>query len=229
MIFAAAVDNSNTGYTNIAVAYVVTASSITTDAKSYGYVTADTVKKEDGDNKFYTTVTFWDGSTEQTLNTKTVTGGTGVVATAYGMKKGDLFTYEVNADGKIEKMTAYTPEVMTNGVTADGTIETAAVLAYADDMLKVNSKYFTATTAPDGTLTGTNFTEDLKITDDTVILYVNTADKEGAEGGSIQLAASDTIGSNADVNFANVRFIANGSDEVELLVVDVNRDILGIQ
>ena len=225
VVFAAAVDNSATGYTNIVVAYVVTGSAITTDAKPYGYVVDDTVKYQDGTNKFYTQIKFWDGTTVQTLNTKTVTGDTGVMATAYGLSKGDLFTYELNDNGTIEKLTPYTAETMTVGATGSGKIETAAVTAYADNMLKVGSKYFTTAA---GAVSGTDVAEDLKITDDTVIIYVNTADKEGAEGGSIQLASSDTISPNT-ANFANVHFIANAGGEVELLVVDVNNDILGIQ
>ena len=77
-------------------------------------------------------------------------------------------------------------------------------------------------------MTNTNVQENLKITKDTVTIYVNTADKEGSEGGSIQLASENVIGINT-AKFANVRFIADANNEIQLLIVDVNNDILNIQ
>ena len=223
-IFAAAVKDSATGYTNVALAYVKASSAITTDAKAYGYVVDDTVKYEDGTNKFYTQITFWDGSGIQTLNTKTVTNGSGVVADAYAMVKGDVFTYELNADGTIETLTEYNQTGIQSGDTAAGNIDIAAVVGNVDNMLKVSKEYFTKA---DGTETGSTYTKDLKITDDTVIIYVSAADTEGAEGGSIQLASRNEISGN-ESNYANVLLIST-SGSVDLLVVDVNNDILALQ
>ena len=226
--FLAAVENSATGYTNVVLAYVTAASAITTDSKAYGYVVGDTVKYEESKNKFYTEVKFWDGTEVKTLTTKSGASNSGVTADAYALSKGDVFTYELNADGKIEKLTKLTVETMTVGATGSNKLEEAAVLAYVDNMLQVGSKYFTATTAPNGTLSGTDVQENLKITKDTVTIYVNTADKEGSEGGSIQLASENVIGTNT-AKFANVRFIADANNEIQLLIVDVNNDILNIQ
>ena len=226
--FLAAVENSATGYTNVVLAYVTAASAITTDSKAYGYVVGDTVKYEESKNKFYTEVKFWDGTEVKTLTTKSGASNSGVTADAYALSKGDVFTYELNADGKIEKLTKLTVETMTVGTTGSNKLEEAAVLAYVDNMLQVGSKYFTATTAPNGTLSGTDVQENLKITKDTVTIYVNTADKEGSEGGSIQLASENVIGTNT-AKFANVRFIADANNEIQLLIVDVNNDILNIQ
>ena len=228
IVFAAAVDNKTTGYKNIVAAYVVTGSAITANTDTYGYVVADTVKYEESKNKFYTEVKFWDGTEVKTLTTKSGASNSGVTADAYALSKGDMFTYELNADGKIEKLTKLTVETMTVGATGSNKLEEATVLAYVDNMLQVGSKYFTATTAPNGTLSGTDVQENLKITKDTVTIYVNTADKEGSEGGSIQLASENVIGTNT-AKFANVRFIADANNEIQLLIVDVNNDILNIQ
>ena len=223
--FLAAVENSATGYTNVALAYVTATSAITTDSKAYGYVVDDVVKYEESKNKFYTEVKFWDGKEVKTLTTKTVTGDTGVMATAYGLVKGDVFTYELNADGKIETMTIYGETMMATTKTADGKIDIAAATGYADNILKVSNDYF----KPAGGKTGSTDTKDLKITDDTVIIYVNSADTEAAEGGSIQLASSNIV-SGVTSNYANVKLISNAANtEIELLVVDVNNDILNIQ
>ena len=228
IVFAAAVDNKTTGYKNIVAAYVVTGSAITANTDTYGYVVADTVKYEESKNKFYTEVKFWDGTEVKTLTTKSGASNSGVTADAYALSKGDMFTYELNADGKIEKLTKLTVETMTVGATGSNKLEEAAVLAYVDNMLQVGSKYFTATTAPNGALSLTDVQENLKITKDTVTIYVNTADKEGSEGGSIQLASENVIGTNT-AKFANVRFIADANNEIQLLIVDVNNDILNIQ
>ena len=63
-----------------------------------------------------------------------------------------------------------------------------------------------------------------KITSDTVILYVDSAAKTGAEGGSI-IKADDTDGNKSitAADDANVRYIVSSSDssELALLVVDV--------
>ena len=60
------------------------------------------------------------------------------------------------------------------------------------------------------------------ITDDTVIMYIDRANAKGVSGGEIQLA-TDT----SDGNYiANCFYLVNGSDEVVLLVVDVQNDIL---
>ena len=223
--FLAAVENSATGYTNVALAYVIANSAITTDSKAYGYVVDDVVKYEESKNKFYTEVKFWDGKEVKTLTTKTVTGDTGVMATAYGLVKGDVFTYELNADGKIETMTIYDAQTMTSSATAAGKIDIAAATGYADNILKVSNDYF----KPAGGKTGSTDTKDLKITDDTVIIYVNSADTEAAEGGSIQLASSNIV-SGVTSNYANVKLISNAANtEIELLVVDVNNDILNLQ
>ena len=223
--FLAAVENSATGYTNVALAYVIANSAITTDSKAYGYVVDDVVKYEESKNKFYTEVKFWDGKEVKTLTTKTVTGDTGVMATAYGLVKGDVFTYELNADGKIETMTIYGETMMATTKTANGKIDIAAATGYADNILKVSNDYF----KPEGGKTGSTDTKDLKITDDTVIIYVNSADTEAAEGGSIQLASSNIV-SGVTSNYANVKLISNAANtEIELLVVDVNNDILNLQ
>ena len=147
------------------------------------------------------------------------------MATAYGLSKGDVFTYELNGDGKIEKLTAYAKASMAATATASGKIDTAAVVGYADNLLKVSNDYF----KPEGGKTGSTDTKVLKITDDTVIIYVNSADTEAAEGGSIQLASSNIV-SGVTSNYANVKLISNAANtEIELLVVDVNNDILNLQ
>ena len=61
-----------------------------------------------------------------------------------------------------------------------------------------------------------------KIGDETVILYVNTADNAGVEGGVISIADEPTSGNYVN----NVRYI-NGGTEYALIVVDVNNKYEG--
>ena len=78
----------------------------------------------------------------------------------------------------------------------------------------------------------------LKITNDTVIIFVDSSDNTGSEGttDSIQQCIKDTLkgvdGQGATIentaNLANAMYINNVSNEVDLLIVDTANDIMGI-
>ena len=62
-----------------------------------------------------------------------------------------------------------------------------------------------------------------EVTKDSTIIYIDAAGSEGVATGSIVKAAK--VGDSAtDTYYSNVYFIADG-DEVDVLFVDVNRDI----
>ena len=110
-----------------------------------------------------------------------------------GLTSGAIVTFDKAGDGLVKSV-----KIVTGAVTD-------AVTGYDNNKLQFN------------TTAGT-----YKITNDTAVLYVNTKDGKGVEGGSISLADEPT--SNNFVN--NVRFVdSNNDNELDLLIVDVNNKI----
>lgn len=93
------------------------------------------------------------------------------------------------------------------------------------DDIRLSGDYFTDSS---GTVKDASAVVEATLTDDTVIIYVNQEDKEVVEGGNILVALSNTISATTS-NYANVKALLNGASEVELLIVDTNQDILGLQ
>ncbi len=212
-------NNSSSGYSYIKLAYV-TATSLGTSTDKYAYVTGDVVKYQDtsDDNKFYVEIPVGDTA----LTTKSATaGGTTVVDTAYGLRKGDIIKYNVNADGKVDSITKYNMNALAND---DGAHDfTAAVVAVEGNDVRFSNDYFPATGSP-----AADKTYDATLTSDTVVIYVDSSDNSVVEGGSIVKASSNVV-SGTTSNYANVCVVTNASKEVVLLVVDVNNDILNLQ
>ena len=71
---------------------------------------------------------------------------------------------------------------------------------------------------------GTSYT--YSITEDTLILYVDSDEEVGAEGGSIRLANAYN-GSKVDISNNNVKYYFDGNSDKELsvIVVDVNNNM----
>ncbi len=110
-----------------------------------------------------------------------------------GLTSGAIVTFDKAGDGLVKSV-----KIVTGAVTD-------AVTGYDNSKLQFNSTVGT-----------------YKITNDTAVLYINTKDGKGVEGGSISLADEPTTGSFVN----NVRFVdANGDNELDLLIVDVNNKI----
>lgn len=221
--FIGASNSSATGYSQIALAYVESGSlGKTTD--TYAYVTDNVVKYQEGTNKYYVEINI--GS--ETLTTVSGADASGVVADAYALEKGDVFKYTLNGDGKVDSITAYNMDIMVASDTtaATGTVEFhAAIVGYEDNNVRFSNHLMKA----DGTIGPGVSTYDTTITEDTVILYVDSSENEVAEGGSIQLATGEEISGDTGY-YANAMAVVDATnEEILVLVVDVNNDILAIQ
>ena len=226
--FVAVKAESSTGYSYVKLAYVVTGTLGETTDK-YAYVTGDVVLYQDADddNKYYVEIPVGD----TTLTTKATTrGGSGVVDTAYALKKGDIIKYALNSDGKVDSVTKYAADVL---VAADASTSTgdidfyAAVTAYeaGNNSIRFGNKLMTSTTAVNDGAT----TYEAKMTDDTVVIYVDNDKNTVVDGGEIRVADSEKV-SGVTGYYANVKAVVDAAKkEVKLLVVDVNNDILNIQ
>ena len=130
-------------------------------------------------------------------NTLTVTEENGVVA-----KAGAIINFEKVSDTTVKNVNV--PEVMTGGVTGwDGSKKIA----------------FENST--------TNYTagNQAEITSDTVVIYVDSHEKE-AKTGAIVLADEPDPVNAPGVYTDNVRYKVNGKGEVEVLLVDVTNNIV---
>ena len=149
--------SKTTGFDTIVLAYVESAMASTTDVK-YGYVVADVISSKNDDDATIATVKFWDGSSEVTL--KTDKDNATVLS-----KKGQAFTYKLDANGDMTSI------------------------------VKITSDKEHAVTAYNGTkLGGQGWSNTYDVDKDTVIIYVDTDAKTGVDGGSITLANKDEHG-----------------------------------
>lgn len=182
------------------------------EASDYAYVIdAGYSTVRDGDTVW--TLTIFDGEDEITVYT---TDDNADYTTASGLAKGDVIKIDLDDDG-----------VTLNDVEAVAVTTGYNVLAYYAVMGYSSSTGVIklGTTSDSASGSTTTALDDLaEINDDTVILYVNSADVEGAsEGYSIQKADDN----DADGYTENVMAIVNASNEVVLIVVDVNNAIVG--
>ena len=164
---------------------------------AYGYLTSDLESTKEGSTNYYS-FTMWTEKGEKTVRAKT-----GEVTNPETIEKGDFITYNIG-DGEtvsdVAKITNY-----------------GAVTAYAQGSVDINL------VKADGSSIA-NFKN--KLADNAKIIYVNTKDKKGVEGGSITVAADDSNG----VKIANVVYViaaANDDDanKITWLFVDTNNDL----
>ena len=164
---------------------------------AYGYLTSDLESTKEGSTNYYS-FTMWTEKGEKTVRAKT-----GEVTRPEDIEKGDFITYNIG-DGEtvsdVEEITTY-----------------GAVTAYAQGSVDINL------VKADGSSIA-NFKN--KLADNAKIIYVNTKDKKGVEGGSITVAADDSNG----VKIANVVYViaaANDDDanKITWLFVDTNNDL----
>ena len=164
---------------------------------AYAYLTSDLESTKEGSTNYYS-FTMWTEKGEKTVRAKTTE-----VTKPEKIEKGDFITYNIG-DGetvsKVAKITDY-----------------GAVTAYAQGSVDINL------VKADGSSIA-NFKN--KLADNAKIIYVNTKDKKGVEGGSITVAADDSNG----VKIANVVYViaaANDDDanKITWLFVDTNNDL----
>ena len=220
--FVAADNDTNAVYSDVKLAYVVTGALGTSDS-AYAYVTDEVAVKADGD-KFYAEIPVGE---DTVLKTKSVSEG-GVLAAAQALAEGDVFEYTLNADGIVESISEFTMDKM---VAADASASTGDVAFYAAIIAnKGNDICFSNAlmTAVDAIGLGST-SYNAKMTEDTVVIFVDNANYDVAEGGTIRLADSEKIG-DATGFYANVKAVVDASnEEIQLLVVDVYNDMLGIR
>jgi len=160
---------------------------------AYGWVTSDPSLVKDGDD-YFVQVDIWNGSETFTAMVKNYTASGTAITSSTTLSdvtaKGTPVSYKALADNKVEKLTSLASS-------AD------AVKAYAGGK---DIEFVTAGAAT--------------ITDDTVIIYVNTADNEGVEGGSIETAQETAFG-----GYVNNVYVAVASDEVTYLIVDTGNNL----
>ena len=226
--FVAVKAESSTGYSYVKLAYVATGTLGETTDK-YAYVTGDVVLYQDAndDNKYYVEIPVGD----TTLTTKATTRTSGdVVSKAYALKKGDIIKYALNSDEKVDSVDKYTADVLNNdkATATSGDIDFyAAVTAYeaGNNSIRFGNTLMESTT----TVNGGTTTYEAKMTDDTVVIYVDNDKNTIVDGGEIRVADSEKV-SGTTGYYANVKAVVDAAKkEVKLLVVDVNNDILNIQ
>ena len=190
----------STGYSSVVLAKINDA--VVTSNLTYGYVTSgiSQVRTDDG---IVAQFTLWNGNGSATVTTDNT------YASLSGLAKGNIITYDNLGNGVIHVNNA------------NLSLTEAAVLAYDGGE---NIQFSQAEVDTDGQVTiGTAV--NAEITDDTVILYIDSADVVGIEGGSIRLA-TETADSNSTTReyYTNVGYTLVNGDEVQLLVVEVNNN-----
>ena len=181
--------DNSTGYNSIVLAYVELNAKVNSITSNYGYVTSAVSTTKNKDGETVSSFTFWDGATEH----KDI-----MTDEKVSLSKGDIFTYEENKDG------SYT-------VTEVDNLLRTAIIAYNE---KNGDIRFT-----DASLSDKGSNVNAEITDDTVIIGINSDDKAGV----VPTIAIETATSG--VYQANAYYVMGAGDEVKLLVVDTYGNI----
>ena len=184
--------DNSTGYNSIVLAYVELNAKVNSITSNYGYVTSAVSTTKNNDGETVSSFTFWDGATEH----KDI-----MTDEKVSLSKGDIFTYEENKDG------SYT-------VTEVDNLLRTAIIAYNE---KNGDIRFT-----DASLSDKGSNVNAEITDDTVIIGINSDDKAGVEG-AVPTIAIET--DKSGVYQANAYYVMGAGDEVKLLVVDTYGNI----
>ena len=184
--------DNSTGYNSVVLAYAELNAKVNSITSNYGYVTSAVSTTKNNDGETVSSFTFWDGATEH----KDI-----MTDEKVSLSKGDIFTYEENSDG------SYT-------VTEVDNLLRTAIIAYNE---KNGDIRFT-----DASLSDKGSNVNAEITDDTVIIGINSDDKAGVEG-VVPTIAIET--DKSGVYQANAYYVMGAGDEVKLLVVDTYGNI----
>ena len=184
--------DNSIGYNSVVLAYAELNAKVNSITSNYGYVTSAVSTTKNNDGETVSSFTFWDGATEH----KDI-----MTDEKVSLSKGDIFTYEENSDG------SYT-------VTEVDNLLRTAIIAYNE---KNGDIRFT-----DASLSDKGSNVNAEITDDTVIIGINSDDKAGVEG-VVPTIAIET--DKSGVYQANAYYVMGAGDEVKLLVVDTYGNI----
>ena len=178
----------------------------TANSDQYGYV-VDDVHESNVDGTEYRELSVWNGTETVTVKIET--------SDDLGIEKGEFVKYNVAADGMTDKNDL---KVITTG-------NMAGVSAY-DSNRKLLTLYKDTT---DGSMKVNGGTNTYKVSDDVVIIGVNTKDKKLVEGlNSITKAFVDTHNSDDVAKHTydfNILYVLNSDNEVVAIFVDTNNKI----
>lgn len=205
--------NKANGFNYAELAFLTIATTPDAGDLSYGWITAAPVIVKDGSD-YYLQLKIWNGSTTETYladnfynadasgvvsgSFTSVTSGTSASMPTY-IVKGAPVVFSDNGDGTITNV--YSFKAAAN-----------AIVGYAD-----GSEDVVFDTDPVGGTTS----QTLTITDDTVILYVDTENNTGVAGGALAIADEPTSGSFTP----NCYVLSNSSDEVTVIVIDITNEL----
>ena len=161
----------------------------------YGYLLDDMATIQEGNTKYYS-LKVWTENGEKTFKAKT--GEVKGTAPA----KGDFIKYNIGDGTLISDISKY---------------ETyGAVTAYAEGSTDINLTANTGSSVPS--------TFKNKLADTAKIIYVNTKDTKGVEGGKIAVAQEDTVGYIANVVYV-IPTTGDDANKITWLFVDTNNDL----
>ena len=168
-------------------------------SEKYGWVTGAPALIKNGDD-YFIEVTIWDGSEEFTALVEGTATNTSIDSNT-----------EVKGDGKDVNVQKGTP-ISFKDLGNDHVDEVTSLKSSADAVTAYNNgKAITFATAGD-----------LEITKDTVIVYVDTENNEGVEGGSITIAQKTEAGTYVN----NVYAAQDGSTgDVKYIIVDTANNL----
>ena len=175
------------------------------DDTAYGYVISD-IETITENNTDYCSFSIWTEKGEKTVRSKTTEFGTGI-------EKGDFITYNIGDGTIVKDVEKYDIHSAVTGYASGSTdINLNGTVKYADG---TNASAFKN-----------------KLADNAKIIYVNTKDKKGVEGGSITVADKDSdVGESYIDNVVYV--IAKSGDDnankITWLFVDTNNDLEKVQ
>ena len=211
----ALIGRDSDGFNRVRVASVAVIANTNTLSNIYGYDTTSSVKDWNlgvftGSNYGYLVTSSWTENVDGTAyNVFKFWNGSEVIT----MREKD------SVDAKLPARTVIAYDVVDDqtikNVTTSG-ITTGAVQAYSSSASKV-------TLGGSSPSSGTEY----KITNQTVILNINDADKTGVEGNSIALASSINYpGTDTVAAYIENCYYRTSGDEVDVIVIDVNKNTL---
>ncbi|MPM02026.1 Cell surface protein [bioreactor metagenome] len=216
-------ENSSTGFNSVALAFIKSATAISDSSTFYGYLTGDATLAKNSDDDTVSQVTFWNGTQSVTaLCDANYSAGIkyGTDPDSYYNKpvKNSIIVYTLSGDEVC--ISDIYPVKSTDGTGAD--LGTVAVKGYSGSILS----FYSGTTPNAGAYADTAVTGNWKITDDTVILYVDTENAVGQDDGEVSLADETPASTDADpAYYCNAFYIKDTGTDLALLVIDISNDI----
>lgn len=188
------------GYTYVKVAVIIndwnTAMPSITAGSNYGYLTQNSYSTYE-DGKYYLNFTMYTSKGTVTAKFESTDNASDYVA-------GNIITYDVVSDGVIKNVSEIkAADGLTMGVVSGTGASKVQIATDLDNVDTTNGSY--------------------TLNDDTAVIYVDSKNTTGAEGGSIQIG--QLYNNDRDAYAYNVRYMLNDSnDTVVLIIVDVNND-----